>query len=861
MNLKLLVFASVVLLAGACTTTQSITNIPDIDPVVLDTSTEIRNLDTLVVTADAGKDDAQEVLELPVYRATSDRDADLLHTKLDLRFDWSSESVVGTASLILTPYFYPLDTITLDAKGFEIQSITLGADYEPAYGYNGSILRIALDRTYRKGQRIKLNIEYIAHPSEGEDGSAAISSDKGLFFINADGSDPEKPQQIWTQGETEFNSRWFPTIDKPNERCTQEVLLTVDEKYQTLSNGVLESSKSNGDGTRTDYWVMNQPHAPYLFMIAVGEFATVEETWNGKDILYMVEEPYRDDAKEIFAHTAEMLEFFSDFTGIQYPWDKFAQIIVRDYVSGAMENTTSVIYGEFVQKHARELIDNDNDYIVAHELFHHWFGDYVTCESWANLVLNEGFANYSEYLWKEHKYGKDRADQHRLTEIQGYLYQASSEIHPLVDFGYEDKEDMFDQHSYNKGGLVLHMLRHLLGDQAFRASLQTYLRDNAYQSVEVHDLRLAFEKTTGLDLNWFFDQWYFASGHPALQIDYTYNPSEVVIDVSQIQDVSMMPSIFILPTEVELQYEDGSQERISIQIDQRNQSFTIPVENRVSAAVVDPDRVLLAVYIERRSDEEYLQLYRDSAALSVRLDAVEHLGENNVAGGDAVIVEALTDPFWSVRSAALEYFDPLTDEDKQVLSRIVKEDPHSVVKVNAINQLSEVAGPEYMEVIARGINHVDAYPVVAASIKALNKIDPEACRNKLGELETESQSDIVAAISSIYAESGDTSYLEYFEQHMAEIEGLPALDFYRQLETLLEETSEGTLVEWMHKCSKVATDNTVSPYTKISAMRTIIVFLRQNRALSDQIQPLVDEVMSTETDDEIKSIYRSFLGM
>lgn len=861
MNFKHLVFAGILLLAGACTSTQSITNIPDIDPVVLDTSTEVRNLDTLVVTADADEADAEEILELPVYRASADRTADLLHTKLDLRFDWANESVIGSASLVLTPYFYPLDTITLDAKGFDIQLITLGADYEPSYGYDGNTLKIALDKTYRKGQRIKINIDYIAHPSEGENGSAAITSDKGLFFINADGSDPEKPQQIWTQGETEFNSRWFPTIDKPNERSTQEVLLTVDEKYQTLSNGVMQSSESNGDGTRTDYWVMNQPHAPYLFMIAVGEFATVEESWSGKDILYMVEEPYRDDAKEIFAHTVEMLEFFSDFTGINYPWDKYAQIVVRDYVSGAMENTTSVIYGEFVQKHARELIDNDNDYIVAHELFHHWFGDYVTCESWANLVLNEGFANYAEYLWKEFKYGKDRADQHRLTEIQGYLYQASSEIHPLIDFSYEDKEDMFDQHSYNKGGLVLHMLRYLVGDAAFKASLHTFLRANAYQSVEVHDLRLAFEKTTGLDLNWFFDQWYFASGHPALQIDYTYNPSEVVIDVAQIQDVSMMPSIFILPTEVDLHYEDGTRERISIQIDRRNQTFTIPVSKPVSVAVLDPDRVLLAVYIERRSDEEYVHLYSDSAALSVRLDAVEHVGRNNVEGGEDVIVNALSDPFWSVRSAAMEYFEPLTDEDKQVLSTIAKEDPHSVVKVNAINRLSEVAGAEYLDMIASGINHNDAYPVVAASIKALNKIDPEACRDKLGELETESQSDIVAAISSIYAESGDTSYLNYFEQHMTEIEGLPALDFYRQLETLLEETSDGTLVDWMQKCSEVATDDTVSPYTKISAMRTIIVFLRQNRALSDQIQPLVDKVMSTETDDEIKSIYRSFLGM
>ena len=271
-----------------------------------------------------------------------------------------------------------------------------------------------------------------------------------MFFINPNNEDPEKPQQIWTQGETEWNSRWFPTTDKPNERCTQEMYLTVADKYVTLSNGLLKSSKKNADGTRTDYWKMDMPHAPYLFMIAVGEFAVVKQTWENIPVEYYVEPAYKADAKKIFNHTPEILSFFSKITGVKYPWQKYSQVVVRDYVSGAMENTTGVIYGDFVQKTERELIDNHNDGIVAHEMFHHWFGDYVTCESWANLTMNEGFANYSEYLWFEHKYGREEADRHRRNEINGYLGSVGQGgAHALIHWGYNDKEDRFDAHSYN----------------------------------------------------------------------------------------------------------------------------------------------------------------------------------------------------------------------------------------------------------------------------------------------------------------------------------------------------------------------------------------------------------------------------
>jgi len=295
----------------SCSTSK---NVLDDDEVFI---YEERFLDTMTVSAP--RVGSENEYALPKYNPSFKRVHDLIHTKLEIAFDWEQQHVLGKADLAFKT-LRETNALWLDAKGFDIHAIKL----------NGK----AVDKHFNDGK----------------------------------GQDKDTPQQIWTQGETENNSRWFPTIDKPNERCTQEIYLTVDKKFQTLSNGLLISSKENSDGTRTDYWKQDLPHAPYLFMLGIGEFAVVEEKWKGKDLLYYVEEEYRPFAKEIFAHTPEMLSFFSDLLNYPYPWDKYAQMITREYVSGAMENTTAVIFGDFVQKTDRELIDNDNDFIVAHEM-------------------------------------------------------------------------------------------------------------------------------------------------------------------------------------------------------------------------------------------------------------------------------------------------------------------------------------------------------------------------------------------------------------------------------------------------------------------------------------------------------------
>ncbi len=354
-----------------------------------------------------------------IYRATPPRINDLVDTKLDVRFDYKKRYLYGKEWVTLKPHFYPTDTLRLDAKGMDLKSISLvknGKNIPLKCTYDGLSANIRLDKVYRSNQSYTIYIDYTAKPNELHvKGSAAINDAKGLYFINPDGTEKDKPVQIWTQGETESSSVWFPTIDQTQQKTTDEISMTVPAKYVTLSNGRLTSQKNNGDGTRTDTWKMELPHSPYLFMMAVGDFKIYHDKWRNKPVDYYLEPKYAPYAKQIFGMTPEIMEFYSKTLGVDYPWNKYSQIVVRDYVSGAMENTTATLHGEYVQATPRELLDayyNDGRSTIAHELFHQWFGDLVTAESWSNLTVNESFADFSEMLWAEHKYGKDEADAH-----------------------------------------------------------------------------------------------------------------------------------------------------------------------------------------------------------------------------------------------------------------------------------------------------------------------------------------------------------------------------------------------------------------------------------------------------------------
>lgn len=731
----------------------------------IDSYDDFEVLDTLNIFADDPTFSEEDDSKKNPYRASQKRYFDLLHTKLYISFDWENELVLGKAHLKATPLFFSQPEMTLDAKGFVFHQVALLPDTMPLeYDYNGKTITIALGKAYQKGEEVNLWIEYTSNPGEASgQGSSAITSDKGLFFINSRGTQKYKPTQIWTQGETEHNSRWFPTFDQPNERCTQEIYITVPDKFSTLSNGLLVSSVKNLDGTRTDYWKQDLPHAPYLFMMAIGEYAWVQEKWKDLDLYYIVEKEFEPYAKEIFNHTPEMLSFFSTLFGVEYPWSKYAQVVVRDYVSGAMENTTAVIFGEFVQKNNRDLIDNDNDRIVAHEMSHHWFGNLVTCESWSNLTLNEGFANYSEYLWYEYKYGKDRAEEHRFEEYLGYINSAYMQgMRPIVHFHFSDKEDMFDAHSYNKGGLVLHMLRQYLGDDAFFASLKYYLEKHAFTDVELAELRMAFEDVTGEDLNWFFDQWFLRKGHPMLEVTYEYDHSTSTqyIYLNQSQDET-----FILPVDVAIYDDSGHVQYIPTVVKNKKDTIAIYVSQKPAACVFDGKNTLLSILSESgKTDVDYFNQIKFSKNFLDRNRAIDNMDKDSEYFVQALKL-LLNDPSAILRNKAIQLLpDREISELLPLIIEKTRSDHHSSVRSGALDRLFDLGHPEVKNLAIRQIEEDHAYSVVANALYKLGELDVEAGLKYALPLKSVKSEFLPDAVSKVLSYSDEPSHLEWFLQ-------------------------------------------------------------------------------------------------
>ena len=680
-----------------------------------------------------------------IYRQTHTKTTELKHTKLKVNFDYQKEQMGGEEWLTASPYFYSTDSLVLNAKGMLIHEVALdknGSKSPLKYEYKDDLLKINLDKTYNRNQDYTVYIKYTARPNEvSQKGSAAISDAKGLYFINAQGKDADKPTQIWTQGETESSSAWFPTIDKSNQKTTQEIYMTVPDKYVTLSNGIMKSSTKVSGGLRTDHWVMDKKHAPYLFFMGVGEYAVVKDKWRNIEVDYYVEKEYEPFAKQIFGNTPEMIEFFSKRLSYDYPWSKYAQITGRDFVSGAMENTTATLHQESAQQKPGDLIDENRwEDTIAHELFHHWFGDLVTAESWSNLTVNESFANYSQYLWNEHKYGKDIADYGLMKEIKGYMMDPSNISKDLVRFNYHSREDMFDGVSYNKGGAILHMLRNYVGDDAFFAGLTDYLKTNEFGTGEAHQLRLSLEKVSGKDLNWFFNQWYFGNGNPKISYTTSFEPvkKEVTITLSQNQ----IGQNFQFPLSIDI-FENGKPTRKNVWVSAKEKNdFTFQVSKNPDLVNLNSDGVLLAEITDTKTPEQFLIQYQNSTQFLSRYKAVENAIENLTKNPAALktVVAALKDSNFRIRGKALVGLDlSKPDQAKAALAEVEKmasSDPKTLVQGAAISALGKIKDKKYLPLFEKGMNAV-SNSVKANSLAGIAAVDPSRIASLADKIDLE----------------------------------------------------------------------------------------------------------------------------
>ncbi|MFT4898526.1 MAG: aminopeptidase N [Flavobacteriales bacterium] len=709
------------------------------------------------------------------YQASEKRIFDLLHTSLDVTPVWERQELEGKAILTLRPYFYSTNTLTLDAKGMMIKSVgmldTADQFQSLKFEYDSLQIQIKLPIKYARTDTFRVQVEYISKPNElAGNGSKAINDDKGLYFINPLGRDQFKPQQIWTQGETEAASVWFPTIDAPNEKTTQEIKITVDPKYSTLSNGLLISRKINANGTRTDYWKQSKRHAPYLFMMAVGEFAVIKDSWRGIAVNYLV--PPKDSAyaRGVFGNTPEMLTFYSDVLGYDYPWDKYNQIVVSDYVSGAMENTGAVIHGKWVFTTPEQQVDENHEDVVAHELFHHWFGDLVTCESWSNLPLNESFATYGEYLWIEHKYGKVKADRHLRIDMLNYF--ADTPRVDLIRFHYNDKEDMFDRHTYEKGGRILHMLRNLVGDEAFFESLKLYLHTNEFNSVEIHQLRLAFEEVTGMDLNVFFNQWFLNKGHPVLDVRYESKSDSLLITVKQDQSASF--PTFEFPVSIDI-YAGGKPKRKEIFISKREETFLFKGLGDPEAINFDAEKVLLAKVNQGISPESALVLFQNGKNYGTKLEALLAINRDTSVTAWELLNKASKDTFEHFRKISYYLWNRIdegkTEQHKEKLLHVFRNDLSAHVRLACLNSLgSSWSEDSTLIPLYKKALKDSSVNVKLLGLELLSDIAREDALLRAYQLENLTDARVITTLARIYADVRDESKRKWYNWALKQVE-------------------------------------------------------------------------------------------
>ncbi len=709
------------------------------------------------------------------YQASRLKQVDLIHTHLQIKFNYELQHAFGQINLLFKPYFYATNKVVLDAKGMALHRIAMIKVKDTTnlnFTYDSLQITVQLDKYYSRNETFNIFIDYTSKPNElNFEGSAAIKEAKGLYFINPKKEDAEKPRQIWTQGETESNSCWMPTIDAPNEKHTQEIFITAQANEVTLSNGKLISIFKNADGTHTDYWKQSLPHAPYLTMMAIGEFNITKHKWRDSiEVSYYLEKDYAKHADLIFGPTAEMLTCFSERLGVVYPWEKFSQIIVRDYVSGAMENTTAVIHGEFVQHDEREHYDNDQEDIIAHEMFHHWFGDLTTAESWSNLPLNESFATYGEYIWNEWKHGTTEADAAFDGNLQGYLRGKQNATKTPIRFYYHNKEDMFDGVSYSKGGRILHMLRKEVGDEAFFKSLQLYLTQNKFKSAEIHHLRLAFEETTGRDLNWFFNQWFLKAGHPELEINTVYNNNTANLTIVQKQD-SVLVGVYELPLFVSV-YDKNGVQHLPIKITKTSETFSF-MGDSIFLVNFDEDKALVAKISEVNSNGTwYAQLTKvdswkakQQAIIGLLLNYTRAKNNLSIDLKNAVLY-CLNYNHKRVIELGIQAVSQLKAEDQKLFENEIlalsNDKKSASIRASALMILYNWNDVKYQSVFEMALAD-SSNQVLASGLYGLSNIDSLVALKAIGKWKTYFNFSVSQAVCAVISKNSFENENNYFE--------------------------------------------------------------------------------------------------
>ncbi len=656
--------------------------------------------------------------ELPGARPhyVPDRPGQVEHIFLDLTFDIPNQSYQGTCLTRLNPIRDGIDRLTLDAVNLNIQSVKV-ADVEQTFDYDGEQLHVRLKQPTKIGDVIELAIAYQVETPQ-----------RGIYFVAPDQHYPDKPTQVWTQGEDEDSRFWFPCFDYPGQLATSEIQVNVPQSLMAISNGELIGTETQGD-RKIYHWLQKQVHPSYLVTLAIGDFAELKDDWQSKPVTYYVEKGREEQARLSMGKTPRMIEFFSQKYGYPYPYPKYAQVCVDDFIFGGMENTSTTLLTDRCLLDERAAIDNrSTESLVAHELAHQWFGDLVVIKHWSHAWIKEGMASYAEVLWFEQEYGSDDAAYYLLGEARSYIDEDASRYRrPLVTHIYREAIELYDHHIYEKGACVYHMIRAELGDNLFWKSIATFLADNAHKTVETVDLLRAIEKATGRNLMFLFDQYVYRGGHPDYKVAYAWDgdSSLAKVTVTQTQASDLNPKeLFDLKIPIGFGFAEKSVKSFTVRVHDREQSFYFPLEQKPDFVSFDVgNHHLKTVVLEYSMPELKAQLQHDPDPIS-RLSAVEAIAKKGGLEAVKILSEALQkDSFWAVRAEISRNLASvkLDQAVKGVLLGL--KDLDARVRRATVEALAQVKTPESYEALKSVVEKGDAsYYVEASALRSLGKV-------------------------------------------------------------------------------------------------------------------------------------------
>ncbi len=657
------------------------------------------------------------------------RDYDLQHSRIALWFDVEQKKVIGDVTHTLAILREGTSKIAFDSVGLNIQSVTLNK--APAkFESTASKLIVTLPAAAQSGERFDVDIRYEGKPA------------KGLYFILPDKDYPNRPKQIWSQGESEDTRYYLPTYDYPNDRLTTETILTVPASWITVANGKLINVTKAGDDLKTWTWRESLPSSTYLITVVAGEFDEVKQAWRGLPVTYYAPKGRGDRLLPNYERTPAMMELFSKKLGVDYAWEKYAQTMVDDFVAGGMENSSATTNTSSSLRNAKLIPEfpGDEDPLISHELAHQWFGDLVTCNDWGNVWLNEGFATFFEMLWSESHYPKEQADYERWTRVQEWLGDSGLFAKPIVRHDFDDSSE-FDDNAYGKGGLVLYMLRRQIGEDAFYRGLRHYLEVYRGRNVVTADLIKSIEEANHIDVQQFFDEWIYGAGAPKFELGYTYDDGkhQIALTVKQTQRAEGRVDIFHVPVDVEITTASGSKVH-RIAVSREAETFLLPSDSAPLMVLFDKGGQILKSVEFHKEKKEWLYQLKNATELADRAEAVQALAKfKNDDEAVAALGTALnTDKAWGLRDIAADALGRIGNAaaGRQLLDALganaqpyvrnhivsalgsIKEEPKVTAKLltiaredasyraraNALQSLGKLKAPNALEVLTAAVN-------------------------------------------------------------------------------------------------------------------------------------------------------------